>query len=138
MRDQSEHADPVADLSRRIAAVEEGYEFMLAYAAQGRDTDQGSQASPSIRDFLKNMVVALDGLGAVAQAAVAQRNADLAATCAAFLNAVDEDARKAQGALRLVLGQPAISSQLIDNLNASIHVRALLTDLFVTDEVLKR
>jgi hypothetical protein len=36
-----------------------------------------------------------------------------------------------------VLAQPAISSQLIDNLNASIHLRALLTDLFLIDEIFK-
>jgi len=36
-----------------------------------------------------------------------------------------------------VLGQPGISSQMIDNINASIHVRALLTDVFVVDEILK-
>ena len=37
----------------------------------------------------------------------------------------------------IVLAQPSISSQVIDNLNASIHLRALLTDLFLVDEVLK-
>jgi hypothetical protein len=37
----------------------------------------------------------------------------------------------------LVLAQPAISSQLVDNLNASIHLRALLTDLFLIDEIAK-
>ena len=37
----------------------------------------------------------------------------------------------------MVLAQPSISSQLIDNLNASIHLRALLTDLFLIDELLK-
>ena len=37
----------------------------------------------------------------------------------------------------MVLAQPSISSQLVDNLNASIHLRALLTDLFLIDEVLK-
>jgi hypothetical protein len=30
-----------------------------------------------------------------------------------------------------------ISSQLADNLNASIHVRAVLTDLFLIDDILK-
>ena len=39
--------------------------------------------------------------------------------------------------IRLVLAHPAIGSQLIDNLNASIHLRALLTDLFLIDEALK-
>jgi hypothetical protein len=38
----------------------------------------------------------------------------------------------------LVLAQPAISSQLIDNLNASIHLRALLTDLFLLGEILRK
>ena len=50
---------------------------------------------------------------------------------------IDRDARDAQAALQLVLAQPAISSQMVDNLNASIHLRALLTDLFLIDEVLK-
>jgi len=39
--------------------------------------------------------------------------------------------------VHLVLVQPSISSQLVDNLNASIHLRALLTDLFLIDEILK-
>ena len=42
-----------------------------------------------------------------------------------------------RAALRLVLAQQALSSQLIDNLNASIHIRALLTDIFLIDETLK-
>ncbi len=40
-------------------------------------------------------------------------------------------------AMELVLAQPAISSQLIDNLNASIHLRALLTDIFLLGEVIR-
>jgi hypothetical protein len=38
----------------------------------------------------------------------------------------------------MVLAQPTISSQLIDNLNASIHLRALLTDLFLLGEILRK
>jgi hypothetical protein len=38
----------------------------------------------------------------------------------------------------LVLAQPSISSQLIDNLNASIHLRALLTDLSLVGEIVKK
>ncbi len=40
-------------------------------------------------------------------------------------------------AVELVLAQPAIGSQLIDNLNASIHLRALLADLFLVAEILE-
>ena len=55
----------------------------------------------------------------------------------AFLDVLDRDARDSMAAIELVLVQPGISSQLVDNLNASIHLRALLTDLFLVDEVLK-
>ena len=59
-----------------------------------------------------------------------------AAPYEAFLAVLDRDAAASLAAVRLVLAQPAISSQLVDNLNASIHLRALLTDLFLIDEIL--
>jgi lipid-A-disaccharide synthase len=37
----------------------------------------------------------------------------------------------------LVLGRAAVGSLLIDNLNASVHLRALLTDLFLIEQALK-
>jgi hypothetical protein len=55
----------------------------------------------------------------------------------AFLRVLDRDAGDSLAAVQLVMAQPSISSQTIDNLNASIHVRALLTDLFLIDEILK-
>jgi hypothetical protein len=55
----------------------------------------------------------------------------------AFFEVLSRDAGDSLAAMELVLAQPAISSQLIDNLNASIHLRALLTDLFLVDELLK-
>jgi len=55
----------------------------------------------------------------------------------AFFAVLDRDSRDSLAAIELVLAQPALSSQLIDNLNASIHLRALLTDLFLLDEILK-
>jgi hypothetical protein len=45
-------------------------------------------------------------------------------------------AQDSLAAMELVLGQPTISSQFIDNLNANIHLRALLTDLFLLHGVL--
>lgn len=129
--------DPRADLDDRIEAIESGYEFLLAYAAQGRQTDKGAGGGRNVREYLEKMQAALESLGAVVVACAQQLQPELAATCAAFFAAVDADARTAQAAIRLVLSRPDISSQLIDNLNASIHVRALLTDLFVVDEALK-
>jgi len=62
---------------------------------------------------------------------------DSAADYHAFIRIVERDATDTRTALRLILAQSAISSQLIDNFNAWIHLRALLTDLFVIDEILK-
>ena len=127
------------DFTQRIEAIEKGYEYMLAYAAQGRDSDgEGGSASSAIRDHLQEMEKALEGLGGIAVSTIGHYSAELAEASRAFLDALEADAGKAQGAIRLVLAQPGISSQLIDNLNASIHVRALLTDLFVIDEALKK
>lgn len=128
---------PRAELEQRIEAVESGYEFLLAYAAQGRDTDKGAAAGRNVREYLERMAAALENLGAVVAACAAGVDPTLATVAAAFFAAVDADARIALGALRLVLARPDIGSQLVDNLNASIHLRALLTDLFVLDEALK-
>ncbi len=129
---------PAQKLDERIDAIESGYEFMLAYAAQGRDTDRGASGSASeLRDFLQAMDQALEGLGATVSAIARAQNAEAAERSSVFFAAVDEDAKRAQGVIRLVLSQEGISSQLIDNVNASIHLRTLLTDLFVLDEALK-
>jgi hypothetical protein len=125
------------DLKERIEAIETGYEFMLAYAAQGRQTDKGAAAGRNVREYLDKMVTALDGLPAVIESCANALDSELPKKGAAFFAAVDADARVALAAIRLVLARADISSQLIDNLNASIHLRALLTDLFVVDEVLK-
>ena len=127
------------NLDERIDAIEAGYEFMLAYAAQGRLTDSdasGSGVGFQLREFLGKMESALDGLGA--EVAEAARQHGTAATGAKeFLDAVTEDAGKSLGLIRLVMAQPDISSMLIDNVNGSIHLRALLTDLFVVAEAFK-
>jgi hypothetical protein len=125
------------DLKERIEAIETGYEFMLAYAAQGRDTDKGAAAGRNVREYLDKMAAALEGLSPVIDACANGIDPELLRSAAAFFAAVESDARIALAAIRLVLARADISSQLIDNLNASIHLRALLTDLFVVDEALK-
>ena len=60
-----------------------------------------------------------------------------AAAAAEFLDVVKADAARARAAFRLVLAQPSIGSQMVDNLNATTHVRTLLTDLFLLDETIK-
>jgi hypothetical protein len=123
-----------SELKSRCDAIESAYEFLLAYAAQGLATDQGNS---QVRDWLRRCDQALSDLSGFLNRFVAQLNVDSAPAYSAFMAVLDRDARDAQAAVQLVLVQPAISSQLVDNLNASIHLRALLTDLFLIDEVLK-
>lgn len=110
---------------------------MLAYAAQGLPTDQGTSTGSQLRDFLWRSRAALTGLASVLTALVDEDGLKPAEHYYAFSRVLDGDARAALAAIDLVLAQPAISSQLVDNLNASIHLRALLTDLFLVDEILK-
>jgi hypothetical protein len=128
---------PQADLEQRIDAIESGYEFLLAYAAQGRDTDRGAGEGRDVREFLSKMADGLGGLDAVVLACANQHDESLASGSAAFFDALAQDAMRAEALINLVLAQVDIGSQLIDNLNASIHLRALLTDLFVIDEAFK-
>ena len=52
-----------------------------------------------------------------------------------MLDVTSADAARAGAVVRLVLAQGTISSQLIDNLNASSHLPALFTELFLLDDV---
>jgi hypothetical protein len=124
-------------LKDRCDAIEECYEFMLAYAAQGLPGDQGSQSGGQLREMLRRAVEALSGLTEAYAAAASDGNLEVASRYEAFLRVMSRDAADSKAALELVLAQPSLSSQLIDNLNASIHLRALLTDLFLIDEILK-
>jgi hypothetical protein len=116
-------------LADAIDAVEETYEFMLAYAAQGRARDEAGD--DGIRDYLGR---AEAGLAIIAAMPPPNGGGD---DQAAFVEMVRQDAARARTAMRFVLGQRAIGSQIVDNLNASIHLRTLLTDLFLLDEALK-
>jgi hypothetical protein len=120
-------------LAQRIEVIERGYEYLLAYAAQGRQDDAGSE----VRQTLTDMHAALDGLAGLMNLELTTASAATARDSAGFIEALTDDARKARGAIGLVLSRPAISSLLIDNLNASIHLRALLTDVFLADQALK-
>jgi hypothetical protein len=123
------------ELQRRCNTIEEAYEFMLAYAAQGVSGDASSQSGGQVREFLTRAAAALTGLGDLYLSLIEREGLD-PARYRAFGGVLDRDARDSLAAVDLVLAQPAISSQLVDNLNASIHLRALLTDLFLIDEVL--
>jgi hypothetical protein len=125
------------DIRARCTAIEECYEFMLAYAGQGLSGDEGSQSSGQVRDSLERAGKAISGLAEAYSKVVKEESLQPAERYHAFLAVLESDARDSLATVRLVLAQATLSSQLIDNLNASIHLRALLTDLFLIDEILK-
>lgn len=127
----------LADIAERCDTIEECYEFMLAYAAQGLPSDEGSHSGGQIREYLGRAVRAISGLAEDGAMAVKQQSLEPAEKYEAFLAVIDRDSRNSLAAIELVLAQPSISSQLIDNLNASIHLRALLTDLFLWSDIFK-
>src|SRR5690554_6764160 len=111
----------VKNLEKEIEIVESGYEFLLAYAAQGRPPhNEADYPTPHARPTLESMVEAMD---AVAAALNASRQHE-------YEEVILDDLKKASATIRFVLAQSQMSSELIDNLNASIHLRAVLTDFF--------
>ncbi len=126
------------DLERRVEAIEAGYEFLLAYAAQGLPSEAGASTGSEVREYPKRFDAALTDLGHTYRRIVDGAGLPTPSTFYPFIQVTERDADAAQAAIRMVLAQPAISSQLVDNLNASIHVRALLTDIFLLDEAVKK
>lgn len=124
------------DFARRIEAVEVSYEAMLAYAAQGRDSDLDPAEVSGIRQSLEELDAAIAGLADAARESVVRRAPGPIESYGGMLDVFAEDCAKARAGLHLVLGQPTISSQAVDNLNAFTHLRAMLTDIFLIDETL--
>ncbi|HKW19201.1 MAG TPA: hypothetical protein VJO35_16965 [Terriglobales bacterium] len=120
-------------IENRCDAIEECYEFMLGYAGKGLPSDDGSQ----VRHYLQRAADALRGLAESFSEVVSLRRLEPAAKYEAFMSVLERDSKDSLAAIELVLAQPTISSQLIDNLNASIHLRALLTDIFLIDGIFR-
>lgn len=110
-------------INEAIETIESGYEFLLAYAAQGRpaeaESGPGPHARPTIEGMQKAMTTLIESFSASADN---------------FEQLIADDCRKAGAALGFILSQEKIGSEIVDNLNASIHLRAVLTDLFLFGE----
>lgn len=124
-------------LRNSINDVEAGYEYMLAYAAQGLiDEPTSGGSGPSIRVYLERMQNGLVSIVDDFETVIKEVTGDNAELYLNYLSVLKEDAAKSKKAVDLVMSLPSIGSQVIDNLNASIHLRALLTDIFLIDEAL--
>ncbi|HAY46251.1 MAG TPA: hypothetical protein DCY55_08190 [Gammaproteobacteria bacterium] len=121
-------------LTSCIDTIESSYEYMLAYAAQGREKENAGGDGPGIRTYLENLDTAIGALPIALDALLA---AESQVEVSAFLGVLERDSSTARKTVQLVLSLPQISSRIVDNLNASAHVRTLLTDMFLADEALK-
>jgi hypothetical protein len=128
--------DKPQSVAEAIDAIESTYELTLAYAAQGR---RGEGDDPlGVRSALRRADAALDVLTAATPAELGSPSGAAAQATADMIAVLKQDAAKARAAIRFVLAQRVIGSQIIDNLNASIHIRALLTDVFLLDEAFEK
>ena len=126
-------SDAKNEVRQRIDSIESSYEFFLAYAAQWRTTDEGAKSGAELREFLTKLEDSLEGLAdTVAEAVSDQEPRD---AWDEMTSVVRRDAAAALSAVQLVAARSGISSQLIDNLNANMHLRAVLTDLFLVDDL---
>ncbi|WP_163271004.1 hypothetical protein [Chelativorans alearense] len=126
MTDRMTQAAAMRDAFDRI---EESYEFMLAYAAQGRKHEmvEGSGES-QIRRYLKRFSAALDDLEKALDQGLGFPDG------AAFGERFRTDLSVVRSVLAILLAQPSITSDMIDNTNGLIAMRSLLTGVFFTDQ----
>ena len=115
----------------------ETYEFCLAYAAKGsmpgwrcRTTEW---CASGWRRWRRPWLQLPDAFVALAE----ERGAEHEERYRAFIDVMRRDSAAGLAAVQLVLAQPGITSQMVDNLNGMIHLRALLTDVFLLDEILR-
>ena len=114
-----------------IERIEEAYEFMLAYAAQGRSDEGAGPDGAHIRTFLSQFDEAAAAI--VEELDTVPGAADEAA---AVLAALKADSAIVSSVLRSMLARDNISSEVVDNANGLISVRAYLTGLFFLDKAL--
>ena len=114
-----------------IEVVEEAYEFMLAYAAQGRKQEgQEGGGESQIRQYLKRLVESLGSLETASKGGVGGLEGK------AFVDRFLSDLAVTKSAASLLLVSPSISSDMVDNTNSLVPVRALLTEIFFIDQAL--
>ena len=112
-----------------IEAIEEAYEFMLAYAAQGRAEEGAGPDGAHIRTFLAQFDAAVT--------AIAQEIDSLPGAggeAAAFLRGFEADSRTMTSVLQMMLARNQITSEVVDNANGLISVRSYLTSIFFLDK----
>ena len=124
-------------LQAHVDVVEETYEFCLSYAARGVNVQMAASNDQLVRERLEKMGATLEELPASFLALAEERGSQSGDRYQALIEVMRRDSAAGLAAVQLVLAQPGITSQMVDNLNGMIHLRALLTDVFLLDEILR-
>jgi len=108
--------------------IEESYEFMVAYAQQGRtqEVEEGGGES-QIRRFLKRFVAAMDDIAKAAEPGLGGKDG------AAFTQRFNSDLATMRSVIAVLLANPNISSFMIDNTLGLMAIRAFMSDMFFID-----
>ncbi len=120
-----------ANFREAIDTIEEAYEFMLAFAAQGKQVEQETEGASQIRGFLERFRKALNTISAHTEELL-----PMAGATAAFSKHFIRDTDIMKSVLDILTAQTNITSDMIDNTNGMITVRSFLTDVFFIDQVL--
>ena len=124
-------------LQAHVDVVEETYEFCLAYAAKGVNAQMAVSNDRLVRERLEKLAATLQELPGAFLALAEEQRSQSGDRYQAFIDVMRRDSAAGRAAVQLVLAQPGITSQMVDNLNGMIHLRALLTDVFLLDEILR-
>ncbi len=122
--------DAAAAMRNAIDVVEEAYEFMLAYAAQGRKREIENEGVSKVRQYLNRFAGALDEMQEVVPAVF------VTDTSQPFRDRFLDNMAVARSVITLLLDRPSITSDMVDNTNGLIALRAFLTDLFFIDQAI--
>lgn len=119
------------NIRKSIESIEEAYEYMLAYAAQGRSDEGAGPDGAQIRTFLEQYLASISSIN-IGINQLAKDNPIVTD----FINSFQSDSASMASVLQIMLDKKNISSEVVDNVNGLILVRSYLTSLFFLDKVL--
>ena len=119
------------EIRQQIEIVEESYEYMLAYAAQGRADEGAGPDGAQIRTFLNQYSSAIESIAGSLDGLV-----DSNPQAAAYFDGLKRESAVMDSVVKILLARDNISSEVVDNANGLIAVRAYLTSLFFMDKAI--
>ena len=116
-------------LRNSIDRIEDAYEFMIAYAAQGRRLETNDDGPSKIRAAISAFLISIQEIEATGLTKI---NEDAKAFEQRFI----DDMLVVKNGLQLLEAKTSISSDMVDNTNALLSMRSFLTSIFFIDQVL--